>query len=217
MEEALVEAVQGGDQERVRALLAAQPSLAGTRADDGVSVLLHALYRGDRALAELLRRDAPPLDVFDAAALGETARLAELLDGDPSLVHARSPDGFTALHLAAFFGATEAARLLVERGADIAAVAANPMRVMPLHSAAAGRHAEIVTLLLAAGAPADEAQQGGYTPLHAAAANGDAVSTDALLAHGADPRRPNDAGQDALTLAREHGHTEIERRLASGD
>ena len=50
------------------------------------------------------------------------------------------PDGFTPLHLAAFFGRLEAAALLVDRGADLEAPSRNPRfpSVRPLHSAIAG-------------------------------------------------------------------------------
>jgi ankyrin repeat protein len=51
-----------------------------------------------------------------AARLDMLDRLAELLDSDPSRVHARGGDGMTPLHFAA---GVEVARLLVERGADV--------------------------------------------------------------------------------------------------
>jgi len=43
--------------------------------------------------------------------------LTELLAEDPELVDAMSGDGFTPLHLAAFFGQADAVRLLLARGA----------------------------------------------------------------------------------------------------
>jgi ankyrin repeat protein len=81
----------------------------------------------------------------------------ELLDAEPELSRAWSPDGFTALHYAAFFGQEDTAKILVERGADLRVVSTNPeIRVAPLQSAAAGGHDSIVELLLEHGAELDD-------------------------------------------------------------
>ena len=205
-EEELLAAVDAGDTAAVVRLLGEDPGQARARDAEGVSAILHALYRGHPGLVRLLLPKAQPFDVFEAAALGDEQRLRALLDDDPALVSATSGDGFSPLHLAAFFGRLETARLLVARGADVASVASNLMRVMPLHSAAAGRHAAIVALLVEAGAPVDARQAGGFTPLHSAAQNGDAATAAALVAAGADPCAPNDEGVDPRTLARGRGH-----------
>jgi hypothetical protein len=109
-----------------------------------------------------IRAADPPLDEFDAAAFGALDRL-----GDPQ---AWSGDVFTPLHLAAFFGQPEVARLLIERGADVAAVSRNELAVAPLQSAVAAGEREIAHLLLDAGAPPDErnfaaAEQNGDTAM----------------------------------------------------
>lgn len=120
---------------------------------DAVSPLLLALYEGRIDDAEALRRQSPGLELFEAAAFGDVARLRELLGGgaDPS---AFAPDGYTPLQLAAFFGRLQAAELLVERGADLTAVSTNEMETYPLQAAVAGDHTEIARFLLDAGAPA---------------------------------------------------------------
>ena len=58
-------------------------------------------------------------------------------------VDGRTADGFTPLQLAAYFGAPGAAADLIAAGADVDAVADNPMRIQPLHAAAAGRHSAV--------------------------------------------------------------------------
>ena len=154
------------------------------------------------SLVEPLLDANPPLDVFDAAAVGRTRGLEELLDGEPELVTSWSPDGFTALHLAAFFGQEEAAKILLERGAEVNLVARHAtLHVTPLHSAAAGSHSEIVKLLLEHGADPNAAQDGGFTPLHSAAQNDDRESAEALLEAGADPALASDEGKTPADLA----------------
>ena len=126
---------------------------------------------------------------------------------------AYSGDGFYPLGLAAFFAHPETVRLLLARGADVAQAAKNPMRVQPLHAAAAGRSFQAVKLLVDAGAPVNARQQEGWTPLHEVVRHGDVETTRYLLAHGADPRQQNDAGKSAIGLAAEGGNAEILKLL----
>ena len=213
MEHEIFDVIRAGDAERLQALLAADPALAGVRNERGHSAVLIAQYRRQSALVPLLLAAGPTLDVWDAAAVGDTARLAQTLDRDASLVNAYSGDGFFPLGLAAFFGHTGAARLLVERGADVGQTARNAMKVQPLHSAVAGRHFDIVQLLVEAGAPVNVGQQGGWTPLQGAVHNKDLEMVRYLLAHGADPRAQNDEGKSAMGLAADEGSVEILKLL----
>jgi uncharacterized protein len=200
--EKLHAAIAAGDEEAVRRLVDLRPELAAARSQAGLSPVLQALYNGQPGLVDVLLAANPSLDVFDASAVGRTRGLEELLDGEPALARAWSPDGFTALHYAAYFGQEGAAKILVERGAEVGLVARNErIHVTPLHSAASGAHAGIVKLLLEHGADPNAAQDGGFTPLHAAAHNDDRESVEALLAAGADPSRPNDEGKTPLQLA----------------
>jgi ankyrin repeat protein len=176
--------------------------------------VLGALYQGQPDLARRLAGEAERLNLAEAAALDEVDRVAELLD-DGGEADARTPDGFTPLHLAAFFGAPRVAALLLERGADPGAVAGNEMRVQPLHSAAAGRHRDIAIMLIAAGVDVDARQQAGYTPLLAVANSGDIELARALLAAGADPDLANDTGVRPAELAAERGHHELADLLST--
>jgi ankyrin repeat protein len=209
----MMAAVAAGDAESVATMLVEDPSLAAARGDDGVSALLLARYRFDRPVMDALMAVDPDLDAFEAAALGRIDRLRERIDDDPGVVSAFSPDGYTALHLAAFFGKTEAARLLLAAGSSVDMYTTNDLANQPLHAAAAGRHLEICRLLLAAGADVDATQHGGYTPLHEAAQHGDVEMVELFLSAGADPTvRVADGGTPA-DLAEAADHHDVASRL----
>jgi ankyrin repeat protein len=153
-----------------------------------MSDILQAIYRGDREEAERLAA-GKELNVFEASALGDSARLRALLDSDRELANAWAEDGFQPLGLASFFGHEDAARVLVERGAEVNSASRNQMKVMPLHSAAAAPDPEvrysIAKLLLERGADPNARQQDDYTPLMAADQHGDECLRELLVAHGA--------------------------------
>lgn len=173
------------------------------------SPLLQALYRGDVNAVAAIRAETPELDLFEAAALGDVTRVRTLLDRAPEAVNTRAPDGFPAVGLAAFFGQEAAVELLLQKGADPNAAAANSMRVTALHAAVAGRHTDIALALLRHGADPNAVQQGGWTPLHQAADHGDAALVRALLDAGASSSATNDAGVTAKSLAEQKGHAEV--------
>jgi ankyrin repeat protein len=212
----LFQAIDRGDLPAVEAAVAAEPALASARDAEGVSATLHSLYHGRADIAEVVAAALPDLDVFEAAALGRTDRVLELLSGDPSLAESRSPDGFTALHYPAFFGrgdAVGASRALLDAGADVNARSANDLSVLPLHSAVAGNQDDVVAVLIGAGADVNATQRHGWTPLHGAAQNGAEATVDRLLAAGADRAARNDDGTSAADLAAAAGHGALAGRL----
>ena len=156
-----------------------------------MSDLLQALYRGEDEQVEKLLAVDPQLDVFEAAAFGRSERLRELLDEDPSRANAFGDDGFHPLGLACFFGHPEAARLLLERGADVSALSTNEhVQTAAIHAAAAAAgdettRYELVKLGLEHGADPNLPQGGGFRAIDAARQNGDARVEQLLLEHGA--------------------------------
>jgi ankyrin repeat protein len=153
-----------------------------------VSEILQALYRGEEDRARKLARGTE-LDVFEAAALGETAQLRELLDGDPMRANAFGEDGFHPLGLACFFGRLDAARLLLERGADVNALSRNEhIQTAAIHASAASGETG-----------ADESTRYDLVRL--------------VLEHGADPNLPQAGGFRAIDAARQNGDERLERLL----
>lgn len=166
-----------------------------------ISPLLEAAYRHDWDAVEMIRAETGCHDVLEAAVAGDARALWDFVHADPEAVTARTADGFTALHLAAYFGHASLVRVLLEAGADPDAVTTGGARLRPIHSAVAGRDATAVRYLLEAGADVSVRQAGGITPLMAAAQHGDEAIVRLLLDHGADPRAPDDQGWTALDRA----------------
>jgi ankyrin repeat protein len=167
-----------------------------------MSQSLEALYVGDADRARELLPADDELTVYEAAAFGRLDRLRAILDENPAQAKALSADGFTALHLAIFGGQEEAARRLLERGADPNAISTNEaVRVPPLGTAAFVRSVPLARLLLDSGADVNGRGEGGFTALHSTAQNGDEQLARLLLERGADPslatedgKRPADFG-----------------------
>lgn len=211
----LVAAIEAGDEEKVRKLITADRSLVNARTEGGLSAVLVAMYRGQQEIATELVLAGADLDLFEAAATGHVERLEELLARDGAPVTSYSADGWTPLHLAAFFGQERAAALLIERGAPLDAWSRNELANQPLHAAVAGNDTETCLCLLRHGAPVDEKQHSGFTPLHGAAQNGNWDVTTALLDRGADRTVVTDEGKTAEQLAREAGHASLAGHLAA--
>ena len=207
-------ALRAGDVDSVRRAIEAEPGRALCRDAAGASLLMTALYHRQFALVEFLLERVGGIDCFEAAALGRMNDLLSAAGRSHSVITNRSPDGFTVLHLAAYFGHVDLVQWLIRHGAPLDAVAGNPSLVRPLHSAVAAGSARIAMLLLDAGAEPHAPQRGGYTSLHAAAHRGDADLVDLLLSRGADPKLPCDDGRVPADFAREAGHAAIAARLS---
>ncbi|HVZ83331.1 MAG TPA: ankyrin repeat domain-containing protein [Terracidiphilus sp.] len=206
--------IQSGATAEIADAVELDPALAEYRDPQGVSALMWAVYAGQPLVRDfLMARMAAhgvPLDIFEAAALGDEERLEAILDEDAEAASSFSGDGWTPLHLAAAFGTPAAVAQLLSAGARVDTVSQNPQRNQPLHAALAlGRNPETIALLLAHGAGADATQAGGFTPLFSAAAANRRDLAELLLRHGANPRHATDQGKTPAAYARERGHAEL--------
>ncbi|MEQ8762398.1 MAG: ankyrin repeat domain-containing protein [Planctomycetota bacterium] len=207
--------IASGDREGVEASLAETPGLVATPNEQGVSPLMWALYHRQGEIAEQIAGHLDSLSLHEAAALGDVRAVRLRLDARPEALEEESPDGFRALHLAAFFARPAVVHFLLARGADCGALAGNGSELRPLHSAVAGGDLDCARMLLEAGAPVNAAQVGGWTALHSAAKQGHLGLAMALLDHGADPRRQADDGTTPLQFAK--GDDEMLALLGGGE
>jgi ankyrin repeat protein len=148
---ALIAAVQRNNREMIDALLDAGANInARTKWWAGSFGVL------DLSIPELtpyLIERGAFVDVHAAARLGMFERLRELVEADPSLVHARGGDGQSPLHFAATI---EIAAYLLEHGAAIDARCldheSTPAQYMAAHSP---RRPEVARYLISRGAQTD--------------------------------------------------------------
>ena len=203
-----IDAIKAGEFERVKAMVSADPTLIDARGRTGESAILTAVYHRQKEIVNLLVARGASLSLFEAAAAGEVERVERLVSGDPSTVNTYSADGWTPLHLAAFFGHTKIAELLLHAAADVAARSRNPNGNTALHAALAGNHKMVAGLLIGHGADVNASDTEGWRPLHLAAHNNNVDVIKTLIAQGADVVAQNGAGLTPLSLAQEKNHRE---------
>lgn len=173
----------------------------------GMTPLHYAVLWNDRDLIQILgRRGAWLADAHIAAGLSEIGQLLDFLARDGSL---NKPDYFrnTPLHWAAMSGATEAAEVLLQRGAKVNEK--NDQGRTPLMLAAAGGHTETVLALLHKKAPVKSTDLNGDTALHSAVRGRNPQVVAALLKSGAKPAAANKRGDTPLALAERLGLKDI--------
>ena len=205
---AFIDAIKAGEFERVKAMVSGDPTLIDARSRTGESAILTAVYHRQKEIVNLLVARGVTMSLFEACAAGEIERVERLIDADASIINSFSADGWTPLHLAAFFGHIKTAELLLARDADVAARSRNSNGNTPLHAALAGNHKMTAGLLIGWGADVNATDAAGWRPLHLAASNNNLDAIKALIAQGADVLAGNGEGRTPLSLAQEKNHRE---------
>jgi uncharacterized protein len=165
------------------------------------SEILSAKYSGKEDTVRELLKTGIELNIFEAAATGQTGRVRTLLKSDPTLVNAYGADGFFPLGLAVFFGYPETVEALLDAGADVNLQSRNSLKVSALHSAAARHRLDFAKTLLAHGANPNSRAESGFTPLHEAAITGQRDLALLLLESGADMNAKDDTGKTPVAHA----------------
>ena len=166
---------------------------ANAQAHDALGrTAIHAALDKDRpAIARfLIENSDAPHDLFAAAGMGGSERVAERLDQNPRLALEAQADGVTALFYAAQVGEVRSVEHLLSAGADISPRAKRFWACLtPLHIALQRNHRAVAAICLERGADPNAFAPDGYwpTPLHVAARWGSRDDVVQLLDHGADP------------------------------
>jgi ankyrin repeat protein len=206
-------AIKQGDIHKVAAMIKEDPSLLNDKDENGLGPYTVARYSRQDEVAKVLLEKGVELDIFAASMAGVRERVVELLAGDRGMVNSYSHDGWTPLHLAAFFGKPEIAEILLANGADVHARSTNAMQNTPLHAAVAGKKSTVASILIGHSADVNARQHGGWTALHAAAQSDDFELAMLLISQGADVKARADNHQSPLDLALTKGHAAIVQLL----
>lgn len=209
------DAIRAGDLAAVRTLLDQDPALLTAKNAQSQSAVLFSIYNRQKEVRDLLLSRGAPLELHEAAASGDVARVKEWVERDASLAKSLSPDGFPILALAAVFGHFELTKYLHAKGGDVNAAANNGSGYNALTGTVASGHTEIVKWLLENGADPNYRYGPGYSPLLTAAANGHLEIAKMLLAHGADLGAKTNDGKNALAIAEERKHAAVADYLRS--
>jgi ankyrin repeat protein len=171
-------------------------------------------------------------DLAEAIKAGDTGAVNALLDAQPDLLHARAPNGVSAISLAMYHGKPEIARAFINRGAVLdlfeacsAGVLDSVRDLVPQHGADAISpdgfpalglacffgHEDIARYLLDAGADPNLAATNSFrvAPIHAATARRSGKIVRLLLERGADPNARQQNGFTPLHSAAQSGDSAI--------
>ncbi|MDE7554444.1 ankyrin repeat domain-containing protein [Bacillus tropicus] len=154
--------------------------------------------------------------ITQAVISGNKEQVVGFIKTNPSAVNEFSEDGWTLLHLAAYFGQKEIASFLLESSADIHIRAKNENENTPLQAAIANKQSELVAFLIEKGSEVNVMQSGGWTGLHEAALLGNEEIIMLLLENGANKKIKKNDVKTAYDIALEKGHNHILHYLQLG-
>jgi ankyrin repeat protein len=173
----LMAAARAGNADAVRALLDAGAKVDTAEPQVGHTALMWAVREDRPELVKILLAKGASLELKTRTGARPAARPPGAGGGShgvgivrggvpPQGEQTPAPGGMTALSFAAREGRLDAARLLIDAGADVNAPEANG--IGPLLMAISNRHTPVAALLLSRGANANAADWWGRTPLWSA-------------------------------------------------
>ena len=148
-----------------------------------------------------------------ASLLGALTTVKMLVEAGAD-VRATDAERRTCLIHAAYFGHTDAVRYLVSLP-EVDLNHQDTKNYTPLHYAVQEKHADVVQVLIDAGADIETKNVDGRSPLHVASISGELTTVTKLVKAGADVRATEDDRATCLLLAAYDGHTDIVRYLVS--
>lgn len=199
--------IDKNNDEIIENILREDVSILGIPNQDGITPLLYALYTGKKKLAEKMYSKNFNFSIFEYIGMQDIERVKDCINKEPTVVNGYSLDGWTALHLASFWGNKKIVLLLIEHGAiqDIPSKSKASSGNSALQAAIAMQQFEIVELLLSKGANPNFLQKpSNFTPLHIAASRDNEKIISLLLEKGADKTQKSTDGKLPIDIAREH-------------
>ena len=209
-----------------------RPSAHVAAAKGDLEYVARSLKAGDLEGADAKEPKKGDTCLHKACAHAQTRVAAELLKTHHANAGVKNDAGATALHEAAAAGALACVDLLLNHRVGVSVLSRDNHGRMPLHAAAAGGHADVVSALAnarnapdgaVAAAPradgetavryVDEPDAIGYTPLHTACRHGHAAAAAVLLEAGADAHTRARGGATPLHDAARYGHDGAVRAL----
>lgn len=224
---AIVLAAFRGHLATVLALLEAGADLATPSEFDGLTALMAASGGGDPEAAHRLPGAGRSHEAQEGAGAEHLKVVRALLEAGADPNARANPTGGdnggrTALMIAAERGQVEIARALLLAGASVHIKdtpslwgrETGPGGLTALAYAVQGEHAEVVDLLLDAGAFAGARNLDGESPLFATTFNQDLAMAERLLAAGADAKAKDRYGRSVFDEAARSGNTPLTGLLA---
>jgi len=185
--------VRAGDTGRAGAARR-ESRIANIRNERGHSPVLIAQYITNRTPSPSLLAAKPELDLFDAWLRRRHRPGRAAARRDATQINAYLNDGLLSARMAAFFGHPLIGEAAPGARSGRLTGGAHPMRVQPLHAAAAGAHSTPYGCSVDAGAPVNGNRR-RLEPLHEAVRQDKPRMTSYLMSHGADPKLQKTKGR----------------------
>lgn len=180
----LTDMIKNGDQSMVIDYLRQEPMLMLSKDNEGRSLFYYAIaYERFDIIEFFISKNYQP-DLIEYACLGSTEKVVKTINDQPEQMHTYSPDGWSILHIAAYYGHVSLLIKLIDLGMDIHTISKNAHRQEAIHSASAGNQKKAISCLLKHGAKIDG--NGAHnSPLHISLKNKEYDIIKLLVKNGA--------------------------------